>query len=83
MPKAQVHMFHLCINSISCQLELLRFTLSLTVESRDAPSPKQNCFELTLGLKQDGWPWFGSAKFAVIGRYLLPTAILDSAVLTA
>ena len=42
-----------CNNSISYQLDLLRFTLFLAVESRDAPSPKQNCFELTLGLTRD------------------------------
>ena len=37
-------MFYLCINSISYQLDLLRFTLFFAVESRDAASPKQKHF---------------------------------------
>ena len=50
MPKRQVHMFYRCINSISYQLDSPRFTLFLAVESRDAPSQKQNRIQLTLGL---------------------------------
>ena len=65
----------LCINSISYQLDYPCFTLFLAVESRDAPSPKQNRLELTLGLTRNLWeailPFLNSyIRFKLASMYL-------------